>query len=76
MTDVLVARAEKIKIGDGLDESVDMGPLINQAGTGKSAALYRHRQTGRRAFADRRWRSMTRALAPMAIFSNRRSSIR
>ncbi len=30
MTDVLVARAEKIKIGDGLDESVDMGPLINQ----------------------------------------------
>ena len=30
MTDALVARAEKIKIGDGLDESVDMGPLINQ----------------------------------------------
>ena len=30
MTDGLVARAEKIKIGDGLDESVDMGPLINQ----------------------------------------------
>ena len=25
------ARAEKIKIGDGLDESVEMGPLINQA---------------------------------------------
>jgi aldehyde dehydrogenase (NAD+) len=31
MTDMLVARAEKIKIGDGLDESVEMGPLINQA---------------------------------------------
>jgi aldehyde dehydrogenase (NAD+) len=30
MTDMLVARAEKIKIGDGLDESVEMGPLINQ----------------------------------------------
>jgi len=30
VTDALVARAEKIKIGDGLDESVDMGPLINQ----------------------------------------------
>jgi aldehyde dehydrogenase (NAD+) len=30
MTDALVARAEKIKIGDGLDESVDMGSLINQ----------------------------------------------
>jgi acyl-CoA reductase-like NAD-dependent aldehyde dehydrogenase len=30
-TDMLVARAEKIKIGDGLDESVEMGPLINEA---------------------------------------------
>ena len=35
MTDALVARAEKIKIGDGLDESVDMGPLINQPARGK-----------------------------------------
>ena len=31
ITDALVARAQKIKIGDGLDESVEMGPLINQA---------------------------------------------
>ena len=31
MTDILMARAQKIKIGDGLDESVEMGPLINQA---------------------------------------------
>jgi aldehyde dehydrogenase (NAD+) len=31
VTDALVARARKIKIGDGLDESVDMGPLINHA---------------------------------------------
>ena len=30
LTDMLVARAERIKIGDGLDESVEMGPLINQ----------------------------------------------
>ncbi|OGQ82125.1 MAG: aldehyde dehydrogenase [Deltaproteobacteria bacterium RIFCSPLOWO2_12_FULL_60_19] len=30
-TDMLVARAEKIKIGDGSDESVEMGPLINDA---------------------------------------------
>jgi len=30
LTDMLVARAEKIKIGNGLDESVEMGPLINQ----------------------------------------------
>ena len=31
MTDIVVARAQKIKMGDGLDESVEMGPLINQA---------------------------------------------
>jgi aldehyde dehydrogenase (NAD+) len=31
LTDTLVARAEKIKIGDGLDEKIEMGPLINQA---------------------------------------------
>ena len=31
ITDILVARAGQIKIGDGLDESVEMGPLINQA---------------------------------------------
>jgi aldehyde dehydrogenase (NAD+) len=31
MTDALVARGQKIKIGNGLDESVEMGPLINQA---------------------------------------------
>ena len=30
VTDALIARAQKIKIGDGLDESVEMGPLINQ----------------------------------------------
>lgn len=31
ITDMLVARARALKIGDGLDESVEMGPLINQA---------------------------------------------
>ena len=31
LTEMLVARTEKIKIGDGLDESVEMGPLINPA---------------------------------------------
>ncbi|MBI2349271.1 MAG: aldehyde dehydrogenase family protein [Deltaproteobacteria bacterium] len=30
-TEMVVARAEKIRIGDGLDESVEMGPLINEA---------------------------------------------
>ena len=31
LTDRLVARAEQLKIGDGLDENIDMGPLINAA---------------------------------------------
>ena len=31
LTDLLVERARKIKIGDGLDESDEMGPLINHA---------------------------------------------
>ena len=33
--DKLLARAEKFKIGDGLDEDVEMGPLINQAARDK-----------------------------------------
>jgi alpha-ketoglutaric semialdehyde dehydrogenase len=35
VTDELVERAGKIKIGDGLDESIEMGPLINQAAVDK-----------------------------------------
>ena len=31
ITDMLVERAQRIRIGDGLDESVEMGPLINDA---------------------------------------------
>ena len=54
VTDALVARAEKIKIGDGLDESSRDGAADQSSGAGKSAALYRHRQAGRRALAHRR----------------------
>jgi alpha-ketoglutaric semialdehyde dehydrogenase len=36
--DRLVSRAEKLKIGDGLDESVEIGPLINQAARDKVQA--------------------------------------
>jgi aldehyde dehydrogenase (NAD+) len=36
--DRLVARIEKVKIGDGLDESVEIGPLINQAARDKVQA--------------------------------------
>ena len=35
MTEALVARAQKLKIGYGLEESVDMGPLINQGARDK-----------------------------------------
>jgi alpha-ketoglutaric semialdehyde dehydrogenase len=44
ITDALVARAEKIKIGDGLDESVEMGPLINEAAREK---VHRYVQIGK-----------------------------
>jgi acyl-CoA reductase-like NAD-dependent aldehyde dehydrogenase len=30
LTDMLVVRAQKLKIGDGLDESVEIGPLISR----------------------------------------------
>jgi acyl-CoA reductase-like NAD-dependent aldehyde dehydrogenase len=44
LTDMLAARAEKIKIGDGLDETVEMGPLINQAAREK---VHRYVQIGK-----------------------------
>lgn len=43
-TDRLVARAEQIRIGDGLDESVEMGPLINEAAREK---VHRYVQIGK-----------------------------
>jgi aldehyde dehydrogenase (NAD+) len=39
LTRMLVERAERIKIGDGRDETVEMGPLINEAARQK-AQLY------------------------------------
>lgn len=44
LTEMLVARAQKIKMGDGLDESVEMGPLINQAAREK---VHRYVQIGK-----------------------------
>ena len=44
LTDMLVARAEKIKIGDGLDESVEIGPLINHSAREK---VHRYVQIGK-----------------------------
>jgi aldehyde dehydrogenase (NAD+) len=44
LTDMLVARAEKIRIGDGLDENIEMGPLINHAAREK---VHRYVQIGK-----------------------------
>jgi aldehyde dehydrogenase (NAD+) len=44
LTEMLVARAEKIRIGDGLDESVEMGPLINN---GAREKVHRYVQIGK-----------------------------
>jgi alpha-ketoglutaric semialdehyde dehydrogenase len=35
VTDMLVERAKKLRIGYGLDENIEMGPLINQAARAK-----------------------------------------
>jgi acyl-CoA reductase-like NAD-dependent aldehyde dehydrogenase len=43
-TEALVERAEKIRIGDGLDESVEMGPLVNAAAREK---VHRYVQIGK-----------------------------
>jgi aldehyde dehydrogenase (NAD+) len=44
LTDRLVACAEKIRIGDGLDDGVEMGPLINQAARER---VHRYVQVGK-----------------------------
>jgi aldehyde dehydrogenase (NAD+) len=44
LIEMLTARAEKIVIGDGLDERVEMGPLINQAAREK---VHRYVQIGK-----------------------------
>ncbi len=42
-TDRLVAAAEKLQIGNGLDEKVDMGPLVNR---GRVQAVHQYTQIG------------------------------
>ncbi|MBI4488632.1 MAG: aldehyde dehydrogenase family protein [Deltaproteobacteria bacterium] len=43
-TEMIRERAERIKIGDGLDETVEMGPLINEAARQK---VHRYVQAGK-----------------------------
>ncbi len=38
LVDALIERAKSIKMGDGLDESVEMGPLVNQKALDKVAS--------------------------------------
>ncbi|NIO08035.1 MAG: aldehyde dehydrogenase family protein [Deltaproteobacteria bacterium] len=45
MTKRLVAAAEKLRIGDGLDKKVEMGPLINQAARDK---VHRYVEIGKK----------------------------
>jgi aldehyde dehydrogenase (NAD+) len=45
MTDRIVAGAEKLKVGDGMDETVEMGPLINEAAREK---VHRYVQIGKK----------------------------
>ncbi|HVB20348.1 MAG TPA: aldehyde dehydrogenase family protein [Ktedonobacteraceae bacterium] len=42
-TDRLVAAAEKLRIGDGLDSAIDMGPLVNK---GRVKAVHEYTQIG------------------------------
>jgi alpha-ketoglutaric semialdehyde dehydrogenase len=44
LTDRLVAAAEKLKIGDGLNPQIDMGPLVN---SGRVNAVHEYTQIGK-----------------------------
>jgi acyl-CoA reductase-like NAD-dependent aldehyde dehydrogenase len=44
-TDRLVAAAEKLRIGNGLDPKIDMGPLVNK---GRVKAVHEYTQVGKR----------------------------
>ena len=45
----LETRARKLRLGSGLDDSTDVGPLINAGAVDKVDVLYRHRQRRGRA---------------------------
>ncbi len=48
-TERLAAAAEKLRIGDGLDPQVDMGPLVN---TGRVKAVHEYTEIGKREGAQ------------------------
>ena len=53
--DGLVERAQKLKIGNGLDESVDMGPAVNSSSDGDGPEVHQDWQGRRRE--DAVWRN-------------------
>ena len=68
VTDALVERAQKIKIGDGLDESVEMGPLINQTAREKVMRYIEIGSPRRRAATHRRGNLRFRRLRQWLLF--------
>ncbi len=72
--DELVARAKKLKVGNGLDESVDMGPAVNSNADGDRPEVHQDRQGRRREDAVRRPSPGRRARTSMAGLLRRRCS--
>jgi aldehyde dehydrogenase (NAD+) len=43
----LVERVQKLKVGNGLDEKTEVGPVYQSSGDGQNFKLYRNRAKGR-----------------------------
>ena len=68
----LVEAAKKIKVGPGLDETVDMGPAVDEPTMEDRSRLHRHRPARRRPVGARRESAASNSAK--AISSSRRSS--
>ena len=73
-TEKFVARAKKLKVGNGLDESVEVGPQVNASQIETSHQLCRDRARRRRAAPLRRPRADRAAPTPTAPSSSPPSS--
>ncbi len=70
----LVARAGKMKLGDGLDTSVDVGPVVSASSTEIDQQLHRNWPKRRRPTRDRRLDRNRRRTRQTATSTSRRSS--
>ncbi len=50
----VVERTRKLKVGDGMQPGIEIGPCVDAAAAGDRSALHRDRQEGRRQAALRR----------------------